>query len=334
MSYPRQDKVIERLENQNRQALRKIIKSGSSKIQGLWEDSKRLMRAGIREFYRQDFGRSTWNISLAARRGTLHKIDSMIGRVLEDFQHESMTVASRHFKELYRQSVLRGAYILDMVTPDSFKVHLPRNRMFTEAAIFTYQGPDADTAWKVRWSAWMDAYRSAINSNLRMGALNDSEASDAEDEVNATRAGSPAYETGDALDRIFLTQAISIQTMAHLDLSEANEEMGLEEIWQTSFSARVCDICDDNKGLTREEADDDIPAHPNCECYWRLVPANWADLLRSGDADDEKLARWMDANGVVPSSMIVRNDDGDPVGRVIVKFEDWMEGQPLVAMLR
>lgn len=329
MSYPRQDKVIERLENLAQQALRKIRLQGSKHIAALWETSKRLMRTGIREFYRRDFGSSTWNMALAARRGTFYRIDMMVGHVLTDFHQESISVANAFFNLVYREATLRQAYILDMVTPDSYKVKLPRNRMFAEADIddTSYMGPNSDTTWKVRWSAWLDTYRTAINSNLRLGALNENTADDAENEVDATRAGSPAFETGDALNRIFVSQAVTVAAIASRDLSKLNEDMEMEEIWQTSLSARVCDICDAYKGFTAEEVDDDIPAHPNCECYWRLVPAQWAKLLRSGEADEVELAKWMDANGVVPGAMIIRNDEGDPVGKVIVKFEDWVEGR-------
>jgi hypothetical protein len=269
MGYPRQDKTIERLENVNRIAIMKIRRSSGKEIVYLWERAKDLMRNGIRNIYTQDFKSSTWNSPLAARRGTFHKIDRMVVGVLRDFHEGSLELAAKNLKQIYKQSVLRSAYVLDMITPASYLVKLPRHPMFSEASISTYQGPDADTAWKVRWSAWIDEYRNAINSNLRLNALNDSTADEAAAEVDASRAGTPAYETGDALDRIFQYQSASLQAQAIDELAGLNDDMELEQIWQTSFGARVCDICDENQGLTVDEADDDIPAHPNC-----LLPDN------------------------------------------------------------
>lgn len=330
MKYQNQLKTIERLENQTHMFIKRIRNKGREQIQSLWNLTKIAMRSVIRESYRQDFQGSTWNMAMVARKGTLHRIDSLVHDYLNDFHQTSVLSANKYFKEIYRQSVLRHAYILDMVTPNSYKPILPNNKIFKEVDAETYQGPEADTAWKVRWSSWLDGYRSSLNTNLRMGILNESTIQDAENEVDATRAGSPAYDTGDALDRIFMSQAVSVLAMASIDLASMNDEMDIEEIWQTSFGSRVCDICDDQLGLTRDEADEDIPAHPNCECYWRLVPADWADLLRNGDADEESLARWMDAHGMISGSMIVRDEDGDPSAKVIVKFEDWIEGQQKV----
>jgi hypothetical protein len=330
MSYPRQEKTIEKYEAQMKQVLRKIRQSGMMNISLLWDQTKTTMKNHIRDIYRRDFGRQPWSLAMAARRGTMHRIDMMVGHVLGEFQQESISMVTKYLKDIYRQSTLRQAHILDSITPPSYKVHMPKNRMFSEVDIKTYQGPEADTAWKVRWSAWLDTYRTALNSNIKLGAMNSSSAMDVEDEVDATRAGTPAYETGDALNRIFNSQAISTQAQAQLDLADMNEDMDIEEIWQTSFGSRVCDICDGNLGKTRDEADDDIPAHPNCECYWRLVPAQWADLLKNGDASEAELAKWMDSKGIVPSSMVIRDEDGDPAGQVSVSFESWSEGQQKV----
>ena len=326
MRYLQQHRTIERLGDQADRALSTLRKTGRERLANLWSMSKSSMRGWIRDLYRRDFaGSEKWDIVRANAFGTMEKIDRMVGRVLEDFHRESLKLVAGFLKQMYRDTVLRQAYVLDMVTPNHVQVKLPNNRMFTEAASAkVYRGPDADTTWKVRWSSWIDSYRTALANNLKLGALNNSDVEDAADEVDASRAGSPAYDLGDALDRIYMSQSVFIQAQAASDLAEMNQEMGLEEVWQTSFSARVCDDCDAQLGLTKDEAEFDIPAHPNCECYWRLVPATWAQLLRTGDSQDRSLARYMDANGIVPGAMIIRDDDGNITSKAIVKFEDWM----------
>ena len=330
MKFPLQKNVIERIENLNQKAIKKQRESGRAQLSSMWETTKDSMRQVVRSQYKRDFPSGKWEMPLAARRHTIQRMMHYIGDMLDGFHRFSVEHSSKTFKQIYKTSSLRQAYLLDIITPESYRVKLPRNPMFMEAsAITTYQGPDADTAWKVRWSAWIDGYKNALESNLRLGALNDSTIEDAQDEIDQTRAGTPAYDMADAFDRIYMSQAVAIAAQAQSDVASVNDDMDIEEIWQTSFSVRVCDICAENEGLTKEEAGDDIPAHPNCECYWRMVPAAWADLLRSGDASDQDLAEWMDANHVVPGSMVVLNSDGDPVAKSIVSYDDWVAGQPL-----
>jgi hypothetical protein len=333
MRHPNQQKTLERLEAQSHKNLRDLRNAGRKQVQVLWANAKHKMRMEIRDQYAADFRGEKWTMPLAARRKTIDRIEARVGAVLMKFHQESMSHAARSFRETYKQSVLRNAYMLDMVTPESYKVKLPKSRLFTEAsAITTYTGPDADTGWKVRWSGWIDGYRSSLSTNLRLGAIAENSIDDAAKEVDVTKVNTPAYDLGTALDRIYVSQAVALQSQAQMELSDLNDEMDIEEIWQTSFSAVVCEQCDEQKGLTREQATDDIPAHPNCECYWRLVPASWAELLRNGDESEVDLAKWMDANGTVPGAMIIRGDDGEPAGKVIVTFDKWLQGNPQVVM--
>ena len=334
MKYPQQDKVIERLENQTQRELKKMRNDARQSIADLWESTKNILRTGIRELYRRDFPIDPWNLPMAGRKRTIDKMSDFTSRYLSYFHEDSLKENIKNFREIYRESALRHAYMLDMVTPESYQIKLPRNRMFTEAAITTYQGPESDSQWKLRWSSWIDAYQKTLISNLRMGALNSSDMNNAEGEVDATKAGTPAYYLSDVFDRIIQYQTVALQAQSINDLVDINDDIDMEKIWQTSFSARVCDICDAQLGLTEDRVDTDIPAHPNCECYWRLVPASWAELLRNGDADEVATARWMDAKGLVPSSMVIRNEDGDIAGKVIVTFQDWVAGQSKVVGAR
>ena len=318
-----QAQAIERLEKESIRSIDAITALGAESLARMWQTTRSWLKDAVEEEYRRDFARSTWNVTDAIRCGTIHRIDQSVAQALSDFRDASVSFASRTFKEVYKESVLRSVWILDQVTPPKVDARLPQSRMFAEAAGPVYLGPDEDTTWKVRWSAWMDAYRQSLNNNLKLGAINESTIDDAIDEVDATRPGSPQADLWTAIERIYDHQAVAVSANAQRDVANANQGIGVIEIWQTRYYDRVCDICDANKGLTREEADDVIPAHPNCGCYWRLVPKDWADLLKSGDAEDRELAKTMDAFGEVPSAMLIYNDAGALVGSTIVEFEDW-----------
>lgn len=318
-----QGNVIERLEKETLRAFDKIVDAGLNKTNRSWENTKNEIKRTISDYYVGAFGSSTWNIVDATHSQVLTKIDLAVGVLLNRYHAESVGIVTRTLREIYREIALRHAWMIDQVTPPSYKAKLPPSPLLREAE-GTYRGPDADTSWKVRWSAWSDAYRDALYQNLRLGALNESTVADARNEVEATRPGSPQSTMWDAFKRIMEHQTEVSFVMAAMDVVSANPDMGIEEVWQTRYYDRVCEICQSNQGLTREQADGDIPAHPNCGCYWRLVPKSWASLLRKGTDEEKAMARAMDAHGEVPNQMLVFNDDGKLVGSVVIKFEEWM----------
>jgi hypothetical protein len=322
----KQDRTIERLEVESLRAIDKLVMQGSLGVKAIWDEAIDSMRNSVIEEYRRDFGRDKWNLTLAAKMGTFNRIDRRIAATLSAFHSASILMASMVFRDIYFQGVLRNAWMIDQVTPPSYDVKLPKSPMFKEADP-VYRGPESDTAWKVRWSAWMDAYRASLNQNLRLGAMNESEINDAADEVEATRPGSPQADMWNAIEKVYTNQADTVYSSAQIDVSEANPQLEIVEIWQTRYYDRVCDICDENRGLTRDEADSDIPAHPNCGCFWRLVPKSWRALLMSGDQNDVAIAKAMDASGEVPNAMLIFNDDGKLVGSTIVEFDTWAENK-------
>jgi hypothetical protein len=185
--------------------------------------------------------------------------------------------------------------------------------------------PNDPEDWKSRWSSWVDLYNSALIGNVTMNAINKSDLGDAIAEVDATKANTPAFSIDDAMARIWEYEAMNQITEGLQDVTEINDDSEVE-IWRTRGDARVCEDCDENEGLSIDEADGVIPYHPNCNCYYQMVPKDFADLLADGNEDDRALAHWMDAKGVVPNAMLVRGADGRIAGKVIVDFQDWMEG--------
>lgn len=324
-----QVQVLNKLEPEALKALDQIRHAGGTHVSELWARTKQSLKECVLRHYRTDFPNGAWS-ALAIGRGTISKIDAEAGSILRSFHQESMRHSARTFRELYKESVLRRAWILDQVTPPSVTVHLPARQPMLETErgmISTFTGPEGDAAWKIRWAAWMDAYHSALIKNLQMGAINERPLDDAMDEVDQTRPGTPSSDVGYALFRIFETESQVVATAGARDLVDANRGVGVKEIWQTRYNARVCDICAEQVGLTRAEASADIPAHPNCECYWRLVPASWADLLKSGEPMDGELAKDLDAAGLVPGGMYVYGPGGKIVASVTVTFPEWLSSR-------
>jgi hypothetical protein len=324
-----QDKEIARLERQTITALDSSQAHAIRNIETLWGTIKTEMKLAISNEYHQDF-RGTWNLPMIRVKGTLAKINRNIHSSLHRFKESSIHALKHNLRNIYWESAYRHAYMLDQVTPPSFDVKLPRHPSFKEADF--YSGTAAKVAWTDRWVNWVDSYESALHQNLMLGAINESPLRDAIDEVEVTRAGSPSYNLWDALSRIIGVESQDAMTLGALDLSNANKDLGVVEIWKARNWIRVCDDCDANDGLPIDEADGEIPLHPNCNCYYRLVPKSWAELLRSGDAEDQDLAAYMDAMGRVPSSMLIKDDNGDLRGMVMVSFEKWMEDHALVAV--
>jgi len=269
------------------------------------------------------------------RSGAFNHIHAGISRSLALFQAVSTAEMRRAFRVTKWQSILRHAWILDQLTPASRQVRLPRPPGLHEAAVskmamgFSLK-PEAPVAWDARWSAWMDAYRPAVMQNIRMGAINESTIEDAMDEVDATRIGSPSTTLDKAMVRIFDFESQAAVAEGEDDVVEENDDLVQQEVWKTRGDKLVCDDCDANEGETAETADGDIPLHPNCNCFWEVVPKSYAQLLRSGDEDDRALARMMQARGLVDISLTVRNDDGVIAGKAVVDFDGWTEGQPMV----
>ena len=323
-----QDRIIERIERDTIRRLDTMQAAAVREVERLWMQTKRKLKTMIAYEYNANH-KGGWTHTDAYMKGTIHRIARNARVLTNHFKHEAFQVFGRRLKEIYWESVYRHAYQLDVTTPPSFKVKLPKNPSFKEA-MRIYSGPDAMVDYRERWSAWMDSYNSALEQNLRLGAINESTATDAMDEVDATRAGSPSFDVFDAMNRIMNAEAVSTASLGSLDVSSANDDLDVVEIWKARDWSRVCDDCDANDGLEIDEADGEIPLHPNCNCYYRLVPRAWAELLRSGDADDVELARLMDAQGRVPNSMLIKNDDGNLVGAVIVNFEGWMQDNAMV----
>ncbi len=297
-----------------------------AKVERSWRQARTSLRAAIMESYRHFFGNEKWSLVGLKATGAHHFMTHGINGVMDNFKNESLAIAKASLNDLYLHSLLRHAWVIDQTTPPNIKVRIPHRKTLLEASqsIAYYSGADATAKFKDQWAAWSDAYQSALINNIQLGALNESSMSDAADEVDATTAGSPKSLLIDAYQRMFSFESQFAINDAIESVVNVNEESDVVQIWETRRNLSVCDDCDANEGLTEEEVDGWIPLHPNCRCYWRIVPRAWADLLRTGDDNDYATAIDMDSAGLVPNAMALRGPDGQLAGYTTVKFGPWV----------
>lgn len=333
--YAKQGTTVDRLMKETLSSLDLHIDQASKSLERKWEITKQNMKASIMREYQMSFPHSDWNLPEAKRRGVFLRIERETKSILEGF----LGVLSDDFKtrknHIYDESMYRYAWMMDQVTPDGMKMKIPDTKKFREAATTIYTGEEASTQWMERMGAWLGAYHSALQNNLVLTAMNSSSIQDAAKKVDDTKAGTPSYDLFDALNRIMEVEMWGEAMDAENDFYDENsDDLGLVEIWKTRYGLDVCDDCDSNEGLTAEEADGDIPLHPNCRCFWRLVPASFRNLLLKGDSESRALAYDMDARGLVPDSLVIRDENGSVVGKTIVSFEKWAEGMPMMVGLQ
>lgn len=319
MSYPRQDSVALRLQAQNLRALDKLGAQRKRALMYLWTSTARLIKADIADAVR---GSGKWTLPHFQQSGMYHRLSLRVSFLLGQFRVHAATRMKLAFKDLRAQSALRVAYLIDQTTPAS------RNTRIPSVSRNTGREASAPAAgWEDSWSEWVNAWGQSLMTNLRMNALNEGTLADAVAEVDATRANTPAYTLDAALSRLYDYWAAYEVAGGMHQAFEDNPDLAEAVIWRTRGDLRVCDECDANEGLTEDEADGEIPLHPNCNCFWQIVPPSFAALLRNGDEADRELARRMDAEGLAPNAMAVLTDDGDVAGKVVVDFDDWAEAQ-------
>lgn len=322
--YARQDTTLKRLTKLNQKALDKLSDIHINRLLKMWATTRLSLQAQIMSSYRQASVKGKWNHNTFGR--VKFNLAASIRSILSQFHAHSLPLVKSATKDLYEQSMLRHAWALDQVMPVSYKVKHPRVKGMREAML-RYPSQAAEQ-FEARWSSWTDAYNSALVHNLTLNSINEGSMMDAMDEVDATRANTPAYTLIDALERLTDYQFLSAISEGEQSIGDMNEEAIREEIWRTRGDLRVCDDCDANEGQNV----DDVgypPLHPNCHCFTELVPSSFADLLRSGDASDQDLATEMEKEGVVPNALVLRNQDGSIIGKTIVDFEQWISGNSL-----
>jgi hypothetical protein len=332
MKFPNQLHVLEKLERESVKEIDGMRRDYLKQLFYMWGATRRDLKRIVWQAYKDVVPNGIWDYGTAKRSGALIRIQHETKASIELFKRHSTLLVSKSLNDLYKESILRQAWMLDQLTPPSYTIHLPKKQRVMESGRVTVtSGEDALAKWRARWEGWLDSYHSSLNHNINSAAIGDLAVDDVVDKVDTTRANSPSYDIWAALQRVYMDITQVSIAMGQSDVAESNEDVGEKTIWQTRYNQRVCEICDDNAGKEESETDGDIPAHPNCACYWRVVPKEWADLLASGDESEREAAIRLDATGQLPTSMVIMGADGNPRGHLIVNFNDWADESGMAA---
>lgn len=327
MGYAKQAQVSERLHDEALNALELLGADGLGELAHLWQDHRKQMQLAVMNAYRHAAPHGNWNLG-SFKSHARFNLQSDLHAILAQFSALTTQSIKNSLNTLYRQSCLRHAWILDQITPASRNVRVPHKKHLHEAAVTgIYYGDVIPQQWADKWSAWIDSYNSALLNNLALGASNESSVADAVEEVDATKSNTPQSTLEDAMTRIYDYAATDAMVAGETAIADMNDGLVQEEIWKTRGDLDVCDECSGYEGLTIDEVGEYPPAHPHCHCFPLLVPKEYADLLRSGDEDDRLLARDMHRDGIVPTALVIRNDDGDIAAKAMVSFDQWIKGE-------
>lgn len=323
MSYPTQQGTLKKLEDQTRRDGRALEDACCARLVDLWNRTKDEMRGSILNTYRKHFGSDTWDTSSVHAKGTLHVISQQVMNSLTLFHNQASTLFKSSMKDAYLGEMAHQLWMLDMLTPPSYLPKAPEKAK----ALRESDAPDFKTGWAQALVEYLHAYHNTLITNLRMEALHGGSLSDAADEVDASKIDGfePTYKLSSALTNLIL----QVQRDARDDGSGVNQDLVAEEIFQTMEDEAVCPDCSSQDGKNMEDVDmslDHIFGF-NCRCFSRIVPVEFADLLRSGDADEKQAALEMDARGLVPDAMAISDENGRLKAHISVKFADWVDSE-------
>jgi len=324
-----QGKRLLRMERETRRDMRGLEDFYTSRLILAWSRARTTMEGVIMREYRRDFGRQRWDITAATSKGTLERIMTGVDECLSYFLGQAAHLIDAGRKVNKKQEILRQLWMLDQLSPPSRAPLIP-------VAVMQEAGRKPPPAsWQEALTAWLQSYRDGLQANLRMEALHSGSLMDAADEIAGTRVDgfNPAYK----LEVLASSEILRAQAAGRADVALANgsprrrkreaDTMGgmvAEEIWQTMEDGRVCPDCDELDGESIAHIGEEPPLHPNCRCFARLVPAEWAGMLRSGDADEKEAALRMDDEGLVSDAMAIRSATGDLIAHAVVSFSDWL----------
>jgi len=108
----------------------------------------------------------------------------------------------------------------------------------------------------------------------------------------------------------------SLSIVFNLDVEDAHS------YFANGILVHNCPDCDAEDGKPADEAEP-IPVHYGCRCFTRIVPRDFAELLRNGTDDEKQAALDMDARGLVPDAMAIRDAEGNLQAHLHVDFDTW-----------
>ena len=316
MGYARQSTRLEALELENRRAMYAHERAAIADINTSFIELKRRLKAELAGVYTHCFENGPADYRKAKQMGFEDHWRKASAAAIAEFLHEAATAFSWALNDNRKEEILRQCWALDMTTPQNVKVNIPSAGRVREAAVNI--APRAD--WLTRWAEWMGYYSDNLGRNVKMATFDGADLTKMMAKVDSTKVGQPSVGIWDALERMASTEMLYQQQAARDDVAAVNGDILEEEVWQTMEDTSVCDICADNIGATRDSASDDIPVHPRCRCFWRLVPKQFAELMRN----DPEAAAAMDARGIVPYSLVIWDKDHKEIkAMAVVEFGEW-----------
>ena len=319
MGYPTQGGTLARLEAETRKAGRAHEDACLDLLAASWGRTKDGLRGLVMNEYRRKWGGRTWTLPGSGQ--VLAMIYHLSGGTLTQFYHEARAIIEKSVRESYRLEALRQVWMLDMLTPPSYKPKIPA-RALREAGAQNYA-----VSWEQALGEWIRAYQSNFMTNLRLEALHEGGMDDAAGEVDAAKIDGfdPGYKFSSALTN----QILQAQSDARGDVADSNDDIVAEEIFQTMEDERVCEDCDSMDGQPVEDAEP-IPVHFNCRCFQRIVPSDFAELLRNGTDEEKQAALDADARGLVPDSMAIYDPETHQLkAHIHVFFDAWAQQQDI-----
>jgi len=329
MAYPKQKSWLKRMERDTIGSSRIAEERETARLRTMWEATKYTMKSRIREEYRKAFAHGVWDLSRARSSGALVRIQKHTTACLDLFGASAAPFMATHLNQAKKERVLRLAWMLDMTSPPMVRPKVGGARLRLKEAnvtgsVHVYSGPEAEASWLERFGEWLRGYDESLNRNITLGALNNSTPDDAAQEVDAARTGNRSMDFWDKIDSIFRNERQRAEAEGSVMFGAENEDMLAEEIWQAEGDEATCEDCDELDGYSRADAEkggDTIPLHPNCRCYWRIVPKAWSEYLRSLDPEQ---ARALDDKGIAPDAMALRDPETGKIGGLIwIDFKDW-----------
>lgn len=326
MSYPGQLPVLQRLERESRSVLRRREDHGAKILQEVWSGAKDALRGAIATEVMRDAGGGRLMLAQARRRGTFLRLERRVANILRPLNDELGRGIAYMAQAARLERCRRTVWMLDQVLPPNVPLYMGGRRLRRAPRIRESQAPvgpmisgqvgTGTQPWDgvsvdERIATWLEAWKSNLLHNIQLGAMNDAQTADLAAEVDATRAGSPALDMWNVLDRIYRTAYIAQASAGYDDAIGEQRQAPIVEVWWTSHDTRVCPDCEALDGVPREDAGAEPPLHPYCRCEWRFEPLPWADLAGQPAPNGDRRA------------MVFYDQQGRAQASIVVDFERW-----------
>lgn len=320
--YLRQEDVAKRLHMDGRKLLRDRIELPARDFaKNAWASTL----GDLATFARGAWAEHGAARSIAAAAGARARVLQRAERELRTFRQNAVTVLKESRHQAYDLQSMMAHWILDQTTPPATPVRpaagavaaydvakrtprkwgaLAREAFVDEPIV----GEDPD---QQRMDGWVKAWAGGLAGMLSLAGAQGAQPADVAARLEALEAD--GNDLASVMSRL-------IQSSVQVSIADADDDFDdrwghlLEDrVWTTMDDERVCPACESHEGESWDDTRADIPLHPLCRCWWRVVPRPWAQLTKDPVA------------GVADTSMVIRGPDGKPAGMVVVSFDSWVQ---------